>query len=114
MTESPAANFLAKACSVLFAPTFSTPLLAAKITVSDEERTVETVGDRVTLVADEETAGLVPFAVLVAVTKQLPALWALSEVPLIAHPVAVPFEAMNVKAPPLESPLVCRVRGVLT
>ncbi len=65
----------------------------------------------VTVVAAEMAGAYGVAAAFAAVTMQVPALVALSALPVIRHPVAVPFTTEYVTAPVPEPPLVARVRG---
>jgi hypothetical protein len=65
-----------------------------------------------TAVAADDAAAYVESAALVAVTIQVPALVAFTEVPEITQPVAVPFVTAYVTAPVPEPPLVVKVNDV--
>jgi hypothetical protein len=66
---------------------------------------------KVTVVATDEAARLVREAALVAVTRQVPKLVTVSDVPVTTHPSAVPGTAVKVTAPVPEPPAVVRVSG---
>lgn len=64
---------------------------------------------KVTVVAADETARLVVEAALVAVTRHVPRLVTVSDVPVTTHPSAVPGTAVKVTAPVPEPPVATRV-----
>ena len=67
---------------------------------------------RVMVVGGDETDRCVASPALVEVTRHVPALVAVSELPEIAQPLAVPFAAVNVIAPVPEPPLVRSARAL--
>jgi hypothetical protein len=77
-------------------------------------RSVPLPSAKVTVVAGELALKYVDSAALVAVTTQVPALEAESELPLTAQPLAVPLVTVYVSAPEPEPPLVASESDVPT
>src|SRR5665213_751056 len=108
VTDAPETSFEARALRAFLVSALSALVFPANFTVILTGLAIETLAEKVMMVAGNETAALVAFAALVVMTMHVPALVADRRPPATTHPVAVPLDTLYVSAPPPSSPLAAR------